>query len=101
MVIEFKPKAPPLPFASRPLVEKMKDPVCRAEFQAASDEINRDQGAKQQMATSPNVKLGRPPTGKAKKAVTIRLDQDVAAALETRDDWRSEVNAVLRKHLGL
>ena len=46
-------------------------------------------------------KRGRPPTGAAKKAVTVRLDKDVAEALESREDWRSEVNAVLRKHLGL
>lgn len=46
-------------------------------------------------------KIGRPPTGAAKKAVTIRLDQDVAKALEAREDWRSEVNSVLRSHLGL
>lgn len=44
---------------------------------------------------------GRPSTGKAKKAVTIRLDQDVIATLQSREDWRSEVNNLLRRHLGL
>lgn len=49
----------------------------------------------------PSAKKGRPVTGNAKKAVTIRLDQDVVKALESREDWRSEVNALLRRHLGL
>lgn len=44
---------------------------------------------------------GRPSTGKAKKAVTIRLDPDIVAALEGREDWRNEVNALLRSHLRL
>lgn len=55
-----------------------------------------------QLEADGNVKvLGRPPTGAAKKAVTIRLDQDVVKALGTREGWRSEINAVLRRHLGL
>lgn len=46
-------------------------------------------------------KKGRPSTGTAKPAITIRLDQDIVVALQSREDWRSEVNDVLRRHLGL
>jgi uncharacterized protein (DUF4415 family) len=46
-------------------------------------------------------KKGRPSTGKAKKAVTVRLDADVVERLEKIEDWRSIVNTVLRTHLKL
>jgi uncharacterized protein (DUF4415 family) len=62
-------------------------------------------GAKSQtistVARSAISKKGRPATGNAKKAITIRLDQDVIEALEARENWRIEVNALLRSYLKL
>jgi uncharacterized protein (DUF4415 family) len=45
---------------------------------------------------------GRPATGQAKVPITLRLDQDVVAALQARGvDWRLFANEVLRKALNL
>jgi uncharacterized protein (DUF4415 family) len=94
MVIEFKPKIelPKVAVKAPVVFEKVHSPA-KVRIPAIKDPLDQmdDEAPKK----------GRPSTGKAKKAVTFRLDQDVAAALEARKDWRAEVNTVLRKHLGL
>ncbi len=42
-------------------------------------------------------RIGRPPIASPKKMVTLRLDQDLLAALQaTGPGWQSRVNAMLR-----
>lgn len=44
---------------------------------------------------------GRPPTGKARKPVTLRLDPDVLEKFRaTGPGWQSRINEALRKALG-
>ena len=46
------------------------------------------------------VRRGRPPTGRAKAQVTIRLDQDVLAGLRARGQgWQTIANSALRSFL--
>lgn len=85
MVIEFKPKSEPARMAAK-FVPRSEPAVKKV----VAVYVDHDAPKK-----------GRPSTGKAKKALTIRIDQDVAAALESREDWRNDVNTLLRKHLGL
>jgi uncharacterized protein (DUF4415 family) len=48
------------------------------------------------------VRRGRPPSGVAKKQVTIRLDPDVLDALRARGaGWQTLANAALRRFLEL
>jgi uncharacterized protein (DUF4415 family) len=43
------------------------------------------------------IRRGRPPTGKAKHLVTLRIDQDVLEALRAAGPgWQSRVNDILR-----
>lgn len=45
---------------------------------------------------------GRPRTVAPKKAVSLRLDQDVIAAFKAKGEgWQTEINASLRKAAGL
>ena len=113
MVIEFKPKSDPVVIATLPPGKVTRETVQKAidEHFAAKPmppiklevpaSVMRTKAFKALEAEGIVRKVGRPATGKAKKALTIRLDQDVATALESREDWRNEVNTLLRKHLGL
>lgn len=48
------------------------------------------------------VRRGRPPSGNAKEAISIRLDQNVLAALRlSGPGWQSRINDTLRKAMGL
>jgi uncharacterized protein (DUF4415 family) len=45
---------------------------------------------------------GRPKTGAAKEQISVRLDPDVIAKLrEAGPGWQTQINALLRKALGL
>jgi uncharacterized protein (DUF4415 family) len=45
---------------------------------------------------------GRPPTGSAREVISVRLDRDVLAKLrEAGPGWHGQINALLRKGLGL
>lgn len=120
MVIEFKPAAPaekakgiiataPVkagtvinPAELREAVAKLTEPKPLGTVTIpVSASVAKSNLFKQFEAEGIVTVRGRPSTGNAKKAVTIRLDQDVVKALKNREDWRSEVNALLRSHLGL
>ncbi|QEE47044.1 BrnA antitoxin family protein [Rhizobium sp. WL3] len=54
------------------------------------------------LAASIDRKLGRPKAENPKKAISLRLDQDVIDRFKaTGDGWQSRMNEALRKAVGL